>query len=349
MKTRTFLAFVAPSVLAMVTLIFLPLIGVVWIAVHNSYVERTMVEVTTEVPLFGGKTRIETRMVPQPTLDENGRPVIVWEYVGAEKIVTAAELPAVAAAISRDRGEVPLWQAVRDMYTEITNLEFWGALEFTLIYTFVTTPVVLALGFGLALAVNRVTKSLKGALIFVTLLPMVITPVIAALSIYWLFIDNAVVSALLRQLGFGQFYFMQSAFSIRTLIITFGIWNATPFAFIVLYAGLQTVPQDTVEAARIDGAGRWQTIRLVVIPHLAPLFALITLIHMMDSYRVFDPIFVFGSSVYANSLQYLTWFTLAWEDNIHKAAAYAVLTVVGIVILLIPVLRRTWAEQRKDY
>jgi multiple sugar transport system permease protein len=117
----------------------------------------------------------------------------------------------------------------------------------------------------------------------------------------------------------------------------------------VLYAGLQTVPQDTVEAARIDGAGRWQTIRLVVIPHLAPLFALITLIHMMDSYRVFDPIFVFGSSVYANSLQYLTWFTLAWEDNIHKAAAYAVLTVVGIVILLIPVLRRTWAEQRKDY
>ncbi len=82
MKTRTFLAFVAPSVLAMVTLIFLPLLGVIWIALHNSYVERTMVEVTTEVPLFGGKTRIETQLQPQPVLDADGRPVVVWEYVG---------------------------------------------------------------------------------------------------------------------------------------------------------------------------------------------------------------------------------------------------------------------------
>jgi len=242
---------------------------------------------------------------------------------------------------------VPLWQAVRDMYGEIRTLSFWAALEFTLIYTLVTTPFVLALGFGLALAVNRVARALKGPLIFVTLLPMIITPIISALSIYWLFLDNAVVSAVLRQMGIGQFYFMQSAFSIRTLIIVYGIWNATPFAFIILYAGLQTVPQDTLEAARIDGASRWQSIRLVVMPHLAPLFALITLIHIMDSYRVFDPILVFGSSVFANSLQYLTWYTLAWEDNPHKAAAYALLTVIGIVVLLVPVLRRTWREQRQ--
>jgi multiple sugar transport system permease protein len=157
-----------------------------------------------------------------------------------------------------------------------------------------------------------------------------------------------VVSALLKQMGFGQFYFLQSAVSIRTLIIAYGIWNATPFAFIILYAGLQTVPRDTVEAAMMDGASRWQVIRLVVVPHLSTLFGLITLIHLMDSYRVFDPILVFGSSVYANSLQYLTWYTLAWEDNIHKAAAYAVLTVIGIVILLVPVLRRTWREQRGE-
>ncbi len=321
----------------------------VWIALHNSYVERTMVEVTTEVPLFGGKTRIETQLQPQPVLDDQGRPVIRWEYVGLDKLASAAELPAVETALSKDRSGVPFWQAVRDMYTEVTNLSFWGALEFTLLYTLITTPFVLVFGFGLALAVNRVTKALRGTLIFITLLPMIITPIIAALSIYWLFIDNAVVSALLRQMGFGQFYFLQSAFSIRALIIAFGIWNATPFAFIVLYAGLQTVPQDTIEAARIDGAGRWQTIRLVVIPHLAPLFALITLIHLMDSYRVFDPIFVFGSSVFANSLQYLTWYTLAWEDNIHKAAAYALLTVLGIFLLLIPVLRRTWREQRVQH
>ncbi len=120
----------------------------------------------------------------------------------------------------------------------------------------------------------------------------------------------------------------------------------TPFAFIVLYAGLQSVPQDAIEAAVVDGASRWERVRYVIVPHLMPLFVLITLIHLMDAYRVFEPVLVFGSNLFANSLQFLTYYTLSVEDNAHKAAAYALLTVVGIVILLIPVLARTWREQR---
>jgi multiple sugar transport system permease protein len=109
---------------------------------------------------------------------------------------------------------------------------------------------------------------------------------------------------------------------------------------------LQTVPQETVEAAAIDGASKLQRLRYVVVPYLAPLMSVITLIHVMDSYRVFEPILVFGSSVFANSVQYLTYQTLAFENNIHKAAAYALLTLVGVVILLIPVLIRTFRDQR---
>ena len=345
MKTRTFMAFVAPSVLTMAVLVFLPLIGVLWLAVHNSYVKKEMVEVTTEVPLFGGRVRTTTELIPQPVLDDRGNPVIVQEFVGADKLLDAAETAEIERILSTPQDST-FTDALAGMYRQLSNLPFWSALEFTLIYTFVTTPFMLAIGFGLALAINRITRELRAPLIFVTLLPMIITPIVAALSIYWLFIDNAIVSSMLKQFGFGQFYFLQSAFSIRLLIIVYGIWNSTPFAFIILYAGLQTVPKDTIEAAQIDGANRWQQIRLVVIPHLAPLFAVITLIHLMDSYRVFDPILVFGSSVFANSLQYLTYYTLAFENDVHMAAAYAVLTVIGIVILLIPVLRRTWRDQR---
>jgi len=63
---------------------------------------------------------------------------------------------------------------------------------------------------------------------------------------------------------------------------------------------------------------------------------------------VFEPILVFGSSVFANSVQYLTYYTLVFEDNIHKAAAYAILTVIGVVILLIPVMIRTYKDQRAE-
>lgn len=346
MKTRTFLGFVAPSMLSMLLLIALPLVGVVYLAVHQSHVKTKMVEVVTKVPLFAGLSKDQVSLVPQAVLDKNGRAVREWSYVGGQNLYEAARVKDLEEIVAKPRPETAsLPDLVDSMYRDITNLDFWGALEFTLLLTFVSTPVVLVLGFLLALAVNRATERFKGSLIFVTLLPMIVTPVVSALAIYWLFLDNAVVATVLRELGFGKIYFLKDAWTIRTLIICYEIWYAAPFAFIILYAGLQTVPQDSLEAARVDGASRWQAIRLVTIPHLAPLFAVVALIHIMDAYRVFEPILVFGSRVFASSLQYLIYVVMS-QDNIHMAAAYAVLTVIGVVILLIPVLRSTWREQR---
>lgn len=346
MRTKTFLGFVAPSALSMLLLIALPLVGVFYLALHQSHVRTEIVEVRTKVPLFGGLSKDQVTMVPQAVLDENGRPVREWSYVGAGNLRQAAQLDELGEILAKPRETASLPDMVESMYRDITNLDFWGALEFTLIFVFATTPFVLVIGFLLALGVNRATERLKGSLIFVSLLPMIVTPVVSSLAVYWLFLDNAVIATVLRELGFGRIYFLKDELTIRILIIVYGIWYAAPFAFIILYAGLQTVPQESLEAARVDGASRWQAIRLVTLPHLMPLFAVITLIHLMDSYRVFEPILVFNSRVYASSLQYLIYIVLAFQDNVHKAAAYAVLTVLGIVVLLVPVLRRTWREQR---
>jgi multiple sugar transport system permease protein len=72
MKRSTFLAFVAPSVAVMLLLIAVPLMGVIWLAVHQSFTRTELVEVTTEVPLFGGLTRTTTRVVPQPSSARTG-------------------------------------------------------------------------------------------------------------------------------------------------------------------------------------------------------------------------------------------------------------------------------------
>lgn len=346
MKRSTFLSFVAPSVVSMVLLIALPLVAIVYLSVHQSRVQMELREVRTEVPLFGGLTREEVRQVPQPVLDENGNNIKIWEYVGGRNIRNAVEIGAVAGPGDETTQIGSVRGFIRQLYREISNVDFWSALEFTLLYTFVTTPLILILGFGLALATNRVTRELRGAVVFVTLLPMIVTPVVSSLAVYWLFVDGGVIAALLEAAGLGRFYFLADQFTIRAVIIAYGVWFATPFAFIILYAGLQTVPDDPIEAAIVDGASPWQRVRFIVIPHLAPLFAVITLIHVMDSYRVFEPILVFGSSVFANSVQYLTYYTLVFEDNTHKAAAYAILTVLGVIILLIPIMIRTFRDQK---
>jgi multiple sugar transport system permease protein len=224
--------------------------------------------------------------------------------------------------------------------------EFFGALRFTLLYTFVTTPFILVIGFLLALAVNRVTQRLKGFVISASLLPFIITPVVGALSIKWLFRDNGLVPYILSFAGIKVFW-MAQAWSAQLLIILYGIWHVMPFAFIVFYAGLQSVPQDSLEAATIDGASTWQKLRYVTLPHMMPLVVFVMLIHLMDAYRVFEPVMVLTQGAFTTSVQYLTYHILLQENNPYKASAAAVLTLVGILVLLIPLLVKTWREQKR--
>ena len=77
------------------------------------------------------------------------------------------------------------------------------------------------------------------------------------------------------------------------MLIVYGVWHTLPFSFITLLCGAANVPQDTLEAARVDGANKWQSMVNVVIPHLMPLVSLSTLMLLMDNFRVFEPIISF--------------------------------------------------------
>ena len=349
MKFSVFAKFVAPSFALMVILILTPLLGGGWLALHQERTESKIVKTIVETPLFGGKTRKTEKEILQPVLDEDGNPNRYYTFVGFENFTNVVEPNKIGDAWDKafdENTEMDTVDRLHILYEDITKIEFWGALEFTLLYTFLTLPAILILGFVIAYSVNTMFQRLRGMFVFMSLLPFIITPVVGALSIYWLFLDDAIVAALLQELGFGKFYFLSDKWTIRWLIIFYGIWHTAPFAFVVFFAGLQSIPQDSIEAADIDGANTWHKIRFVIIPFLMPLVVFVTLIHIMDAYRVFEPILVFGSALYADSLQHLTYYIIAEESNYGKAAASALLTVVGIIILLIPVLRRTWREQK---
>ena len=96
----------APSVLSMLLLIALPLVGVVYLALYQSHVKTEMVEVHTKVPLFGGKSQDQVSYVPQAVLDDHGRPMRVWEFVGSRNLYQAAEIKELAI-FSRSRVRPP--------------------------------------------------------------------------------------------------------------------------------------------------------------------------------------------------------------------------------------------------
>jgi multiple sugar transport system permease protein len=133
------------------------------------------------------------------------------------------------------------------------------------------------------------------------------------------------------------------------VILIYGIWHVTPFAMIVFYAGLQTVPSDQIEAAMIDGGSRWDRTRYVVLPHLMPLIIFVTLIHLMDAFRVFEPIVGFSAQAHVKSISFLIYEHLVVQETKlwGTGSATSVVTIIMVLILLTPVLIRTWRDFRR--
>jgi multiple sugar transport system permease protein len=337
MNPKTFSAFIGPSIVMMILFIALPLASVLKQSFYVTQPVYEILEVETCTPNFTGQVCVvDIKTIPK--IGENGIVETKTKFVGFLNYQNVLEFPRVITAIANNS-----WQ-------QFMTIDFWKALRFTLSFTLITLPLVLFLGLVIALCINNVAKSIRGPVIFISLLPMIITPVIGALAIRWLFIGDGILTAFLEWWLMRDIAMFAQAWTLELMMMFYRVWHVAPFAAIVFYAALQTVNQDTVESAIIDGASRWQKLRYVILPHLMPLIVFVTLIHLMDSYRVFEEVVGFSSQAHVISLQWLTYDFLMLDQSgnrsISRASASAMLTMIGIILLLIPVLRSVWIDYK---
>ena len=336
MKHRTFFWFFLPTALAMLVFIAAPLVSVVLQSVYTPH-EQVIVEVENCDP-FGCSKEVKVDTEAMAQLKEErplGRFAGLNVYFDRGHIATKEVSQAWSTSAS--------WG---EFFSELGNLPLYRALAFTLTYTFLATPLIIILGFMIAVAVNNLTDKLKGPVIFFSLLPFVVTPLIGSLILFWMVDARGIIGSAIQAVADDPTLSMKASAGLTwVLLIVYAIWHAAPFAFVVFYAGLQTLPQDTLESAMIDGATRWQRIRYVVIPHLMPLVTFVALIQLMDNFRVFEPIVGFNAAAHATSLSWIIYNDLGGETRqLSSAAANSVLTIIGVAILLSPVLVRTWRD-----
>jgi len=338
MPHRTFWMFLAPSAAAMLLFIALPIVSVI---VQSLYIENEKVLITIEsCGPFGCTEDVKVDEVATAQLLEE-RPLGRFNGFGTYTNRNHLAFDELGAAWrTRD--------SLADFSGEVMNLPFYKALAFTLTYTFATTPIVLLLGFLLALAVNTLHRWLKGVVIFATLLPFIVTPLIGSLVLFWMIDADGIIGSSLQWLFDDPSLSLKASPTLTWItLIIYGIWHTTPFAFIVFYAGLQTVPGETLESAMIDGATRFQRTLYVTIPYLAPLVLFVVLIHLMDSFKVFEPIVGFSAEANATSLSWVIYNDLSQETKLFgSAAATSMLTIAGICLILLPVMVRTWRDFR---
>ncbi len=336
MKHSSFFWFVLPSALLMLTFIAFPIVSVITQSLYQEH-EQVIIEVENCGP-FGCTTSESVDTEATAALREE-QPLGRWAGLNIYKDRNHLAVDEVGEA----------WASrvsTGDFFSSLMNLPFYGALSFTLTYTAIVTPLTIIAGFFIAIGVNTVARAMRGPTIFLSLLPMIVTPIVGALVLFWMVDANGILGSALQWLADDPNLSVKASTPLMwIMLMVYGIWSSAPFAFIVYYAGLQTVNTDTLEAAMIDGASRWQRIRYVVIPHLVPLTTFIALIQLMDNFRVFEPIVSFSAQAHAQSLSYAIFNDLGGETRLlSSAAATSVLTIIGVAILLSPVLVRTWRD-----
>lgn len=179
---------------------------------------------------------------------------------------------------------------------------FWNAFGNTAYFTVVSVSLELLLGLGIALLLNRDFR-MKGLVRAVVLIPWAVPTVVSARMWEWMY--NTDFGILNHLLGL-QVNWLGSPFWALNAAIAMDVWKTTPFVAILLIAGLQVIPRDLYQAARIDGAGAWDVFSRITLPLLKPVILVVLIFRTLDAFRVFDAIYVLTGGGPANTTETLS-------------------------------------------
>jgi multiple sugar transport system permease protein len=212
---------------------------------------------------------------------------------------------------------------------------FWRAVVNTVLFAFFSIVFQFTIGFLLAL-LFQANFPLKNFCLALLLIPWV-SPVLTAANIFkGLFNEIGPVNQILHLIGLGPFPWLADPRFAFPATIVANIWIGFPFNFILLYAGMRSIPIEVYEAARIDGARFWKRVAYITLPLLKPVSVAVLTLGTIYTVKVFDLVFIMTGGGPANGTQLLS--TYAYQVgfsilNFGEAAAIATLMVLLVLLL----------------
>lgn len=187
---------------------------------------------------------------------------------------------------------------------------FWESLVNTVIYSLGTVGISFLLGFALALLVNKDFRG-RSFVRVLMMIPVFLVPVVIALL--WRVMYNGqfgLVSYYLQQLGLleqGTSPLSEPSLALLAVMVV-NIWQITPFFFLVLVSGLQSIPVEQYEAAKIDGASPVQEFRFITLSWIKPIVVVVLLITIIDAFKVFDLIYILTGGGPGNRTEVMSYY-----------------------------------------
>jgi multiple sugar transport system permease protein len=217
----------------------------------------------------------------------------------------------------------------------LQDARFWEALLHSGIFSSISLIVSIPLGILLALYLSS-TGILPRVVRTLVIIPMVLAPLVVGSLFRFLLDSNSVIPWLGATLGFELPPLLSTPGLALLTIAVVDAWQWTPLVGIIVYSGIQALNPSVYEAAKLDGASRFQEVFYIVLPQLRPLLVLVILIRFMDSFREFDKVFIMsggGPGTSSETLPVYLWrFSFQYlEVGYSAAVGFLMLLMISIV------------------
>ncbi|MBY8828398.1 carbohydrate ABC transporter permease [Hephaestia mangrovi] len=228
---------------------------------------------------------------------------------------------------------------------------FWQALGNTIEFVVLGVPLSIATSLGAALLIN--SKLARFRSIFRTIFFAPVVTTLVAVAVIWRYLFNTrfgVINWLLGLIGLGPVDWLGSPHWAMPAIVIFAVWKNFGYNMIILLAGLQTIPDDLYEAARIDGAGPLAQFRHVTLPALAPVMLVVSILTMAAYFQLFAEPYVMtqgGPVQSTTSILYLMFVQgfQFWNLGYATAVAFVLFAILFALTLVQVRLSRRWSGQ----
>ncbi|MEO1061879.1 MAG: sugar ABC transporter permease [Actinomycetota bacterium] len=242
-----------------------------------------------------------------------------------------------------------------DNYSELWNDDrFWKAVEVTAKYVVLNIGSQTILALFLAVMMNRLTKSLlvRGVVLLPWILPNVL---VGLLFLFMLDPSVGVVNVVLGWFGIDPIAFLANPDWVVPALAFMNTWKFTGYTALLLFAGMQVIPDSLYEAGALDGASEWKMFRTITLPLLRPVLALVMVVSLIGSFQVFDTVQAAGGGVQGNPgdplgesrVLYLYIYENAFlfQNKFGYAAALATVLMVFLMVITLLQLWLTRANQ----
>jgi multiple sugar transport system permease protein len=229
-----------------------------------------------------------------------------------------------------------IWVGLAHYHAVISDPAFlYVVLPNTFVFMILSVAGALVAGLALALLLNRPFAGQK-VVQTILLVPLMVAPVIAAIMIRWMFNDQfGVVNAALEGLGIAPISWLTQRWTTFSVILLTDVWLWTPWFALILLAGLQSLPPEPFEAARIDAASAWRTFRYITLPMLRPVMVVCIVIRAIDAFRTFDIVWTISGGGPARATEVFSIYAYVEAFQFLNLARGSAAAVIGAIIIVV--------------